>query len=141
MTKGGRIAGAILCLIGGGLSAMWFVMGFMAFILNPTAMERFMILGITLMFLVWTIAGVLGGILLFKDNGLGGFFPLLSGTTFLLFFFVDFQMPNGMMLTMGGGGMLDPAELAMLLLGLLTCLSLMIGGILGFIFRAEGGES
>ncbi len=136
MTKGGRKAGGILSLIGGGLFAMWIVISLMAFFMSPPGPEQFLMLGVVLMFTMWTATGLIGGILLLKDNWLGGVFPLVSGSTLLLYFFIEFRLPDGMSMIMSGGP-IDP----MILVALLMCLVLVIGGILGLVFKAEEGVS
>ncbi len=128
MTKGGRKAGAIICIIGGGSLAFIFVMLLISFIIY----FEISMIGPVVMFAAWMACGVIGGIILLKDNWVGGFFPLLAGSSAILFFFLDFQMASGLVSTPSGLG-LDAFVLIALILALLP----IIGGILGIVFKAE----
>ena len=87
MTTRGRKVGGILSIIGGGLFSFWIVMSLITAIeMGSMALAD---LSALILFLVWTVFGVVGGILLWrKDNGLGGLFPILAGLSFILFMFV-----------------------------------------------------
>ncbi len=132
MTKGGRKAGGILAIIGGGIAAFFLVSSLIVYINYPDELNA---LGTLIIMVFWTAFGIIGGILLYKDVTVGAFFPILSGINFLLYFFVDFQLPIGT----------DPLIPEDPLIGILVliismALLLTIGGILGGIFGSEKGE-
>lgn len=85
MAKGGRKAGGVLAIIGGG---MVILAGFLAFLLILQS-ELFLITGgVTT---VCGVLGLIGGILLLKDKTAGGVLALIAGVIILIgsFFILD----------------------------------------------------
>ena len=91
MTRRGRKIGAILALVAGGIFVFFFIMQIFMFISYPDVM----VFAGLILFLIGAVLTILGGILLLLDKWIGGFFPILIGVTFLLFFFCPCTNTHG----------------------------------------------
>ena len=84
MAKGGRIAGGILALIGGGMGTFAGILSFLLMI--PTSSSAFLITGgVTT---ICGVLGVVGGILLLVDKTAGGVLAIVGGTVVLVGIFI-----------------------------------------------------
>lgn len=122
MTKGGRIAGGVIALIGGGLIIIAAIIQYLAFMVssNPAAITA-MTASIALMAL-----GIVGAILLLVDKTIGGVLALIAGVLIIAGQFI--MVP----------GTPGPIQLTAPLAGFLDALLLAVGGIVGLAVGSEG---
>lgn len=118
MAKGGRIAGGILSIIGGGLALLTAFLFFMT--VDPSELVVPVIFGVS------GTLGVLGGILLLVDKRIGGILAIIGGVATLAYF-LYIMFGNPLVLIFG----------IFIILLLLPAGLMLAGGIVG---TATSGE-
>lgn len=124
MTKGGRIAGGIIALIGGGISLIPALLPMVFLGCDP----RITIM--VLVTLVCAVLGIIGGILLLTDKTAGGILALIGGTLPII----------GQHIHLGNvlcGSWWVGITLAITLNYYLNCIPIIVGGILGLSIGSE----
>jgi len=122
MTKGGRIAGGVLSIIGGGLAFLTALLFFMN--VDPSEWVVPVIFGAS------GVLGVLGGILLLVDKRIGGILVIIGGVATLVYF-IYLAIINPLILIFG----------IFAILFLLPTGLMLAGGIVGTATSGEPKES